>query len=181
MAKHLVFIGDSLTQWFDWQRRFPDYSVANLGISGEPVEGLLNRIYRIHTQIVSPDYIFLMTGINNIAMEQYDITLPYGKIVRNLTTWYKKSKVVIQGILPVTLELICNDAIKDANRHLSDIAQEYSAEYLDVYALFVDSRGNPIRGYLSDDSVHLSAEGYEVWADEVEKFLKNCRPSQKSS
>ncbi len=180
MAKHLVFVGDSLTQWFDWQQRFPDYSVANLGISGESVQGLLNRIYSIHEQTVGPDYIFLMTGINNIAMEQYDITLPYGKIVRNLTTWYKKSKIAIQSILPVKLLWISNDVIKDTNRHLADIAREYNTEYLDVYTLFVDSKGNPISGYLSDDGVHLAAKGYEVWADEVEKFLKNCNTWSKT-
>ncbi|MGE5172673.1 MAG: GDSL-type esterase/lipase family protein [Betaproteobacteria bacterium] len=172
MTKHLVFIGDSLTQWFDWQLRFPDYTVTNLGISGEPVEGLLERRDRIRAQIVNPDYIFLMTGINNIANEQYDIALPYREIVRNLTTWYKKSKVVVQSILPVTLEWISNNVIKDTNRHLEQIAREYGAEYLDVYSLFVDLRGNPRRGYLSDDGVHLSSKGYEVWADEVEWFLK---------
>ena len=31
-----------------------------------------------------------MTGINNIATEQYDIIPAYREIVRNLTTWYKQ-------------------------------------------------------------------------------------------
>ncbi len=104
MPKPLVFIGDSLTEWYDWQRRFPDYQVTNLGISGEPVEGLLDRRDRIRSQIDNPDGIFLMTGINNIAMEQYDIALPYREIVRNLTSWYKQTKLVVQSILPVELE-----------------------------------------------------------------------------
>ncbi len=172
MPKHLVFIGDSLTQWFDWRQRFPDYTVTNLGISGEPVEGLLDRRDRIRSQIENPDYLFLMTGINNIAMEQYDIAAPYREIVRNLTTWYKKSTVVVQSILPVMLEWISNNVIKDANRGLLQIAREYECEYLDLYSLFVDAKGNPKSGYLSDDGVHLAAKGYEVWANEVERFLR---------
>ena len=173
MKKHLVFIGDSLTEWFDWQRRFPDYTVTNLGISGEPIEGLLERRDRIRSQLDDPDTIFLMTGINNIAMEQYFITDSYQELVRNLTTWYKKATVVVQSILPVNLAWVSNNVIKDTNRGLVDIAREYNAEYLDVYSLFVDSKGNPKDAYLQDDGVHLSSKGYEAWANEVEKFLKN--------
>jgi lysophospholipase L1-like esterase len=173
MSKHLVFLGDSLTQWFDWQRRFPDDQVTNLGISGERVEGLIARRESIRSRIGSPDYIFLMTGINNIANGEYDITGPYREIVRNLTTWYKDSRVVIQSILPVALEWISNDVIRDTNRNLREIAREYHAEYLDIYGIFVDSEGNPRSGYLSDDGVHLAGKGYEAWANEVERFLKD--------
>ncbi len=45
--KNIVFIGDSLTGYFDWQKRFPDYDVKNLGIGGETVEGLMGRMDRI--------------------------------------------------------------------------------------------------------------------------------------
>jgi lysophospholipase L1-like esterase len=170
---NLVFLGDSLTEWFDWQRRFQQHHVTNLGISGEPVEGLLDRRERIRATIVNPDFIFLMTGINNLAMGQYDIIVPYREIVRNLTTWYKKAVLVIQSILPADLTWIDNTVVKDTNRQLEQIAGEHGASYLDIYSLFVDSEGNPYRGYLSDDGVHLASKGYDVWSNEVESFLKN--------
>ncbi len=118
MAGQLVFIGDSLTQWFDWQRRFPDYVVVNLGISGETVEGLLARRERIRSQIEVPEYVFLMSGINNIANEQYGMIESYREVVRNLVTWYKQSNVVIQSILPVDLHWINNSIISEVNRNL---------------------------------------------------------------
>ena len=59
-----------------------------------------------------------------------------------------------------------------ANRLLAEIAREHHADYLDVYSLFVDPQGNPKSEYLQDDGIHLSGKGYEVWADEVERFLK---------
>ena len=173
MRKHLVFIGDSLTQWCNWEQRLPGYTVTNLGISGETVEGLLARRERIRARIDDPDFIFLMIGINNIASDQYDIIAPYREIVRNLTTWYKRSTVVVQSILPVDLEWVSNTAIQDANRQLNAIAREYEAEYLDVFRLFVDAKGTPKNGFLSDDGVHLAERGYDVWAKEVERFLNN--------
>jgi lysophospholipase L1-like esterase len=145
--------------------------VTNLGISGETVEGLLARRERIRTQIDNPDFIFLMTGINNIATGQYDIVPPYREIVRNLTTWYTQSTVVVQSLLPVDSEWVSNDVILDINRLLEEIAREFSAVYLDVFRSFVDVKVTPKKGFLSDDGVHLANKGYDVWAREVERFI----------
>lgn len=175
MKKNLVFIGDSLTEWFDWQERFPAYRVLNLGISGETVDELLDRRDHIRSRIESPDIIFLMTGINNVLSEQYDITRPYAEIVRNLTTWYRGATVAVQSLLPVDMPWIRNDTIRTINRHLAEIAREHRAEYLDVYAAFIDAKGDPRPGLLSDDGVHLAGKGYEVWADAMERFLARHR------
>jgi lysophospholipase L1-like esterase len=170
---NLVFIGDSLTEWYDWQERFPAYRVMNLGISGETVEELLDRRDMLRERIDAPDILFLMTGINNILSERYDITVPYNEIVRNLTTWYKGAKIIVQSILPVDMPWINNDTIRTINRHLSDLAREHNAEYLDVYSHFVDENGRPIPGLLSDDGVHLAGRGYETWAKVVEIYLRS--------
>ncbi len=177
-GKTLVFLGDSLTQWFDWQRRFPAFRVLNLGIAGEPIEGLLGRRDAIRAKVRDPDFLFLMTGINNLAMEQYSIEAPFREIVRNLTTWYKKTGIVIQSILPVDLTWISNDLIQDVNRRLQGIAEEYGTAYLDVFSSFLDAQGEVRNGFVSDDGVHLTTKGYEAWAKTVEGFLSEttgCR------
>jgi lysophospholipase L1-like esterase len=172
---NLVFIGDSLTQWCDWEQRLPGHIVTNLGIAGETVEGLLARRERIRARILDPDFIFLMTGINNIATGERDIIKPYREIVRNLTTWYKKARTVVQSVLPADLEWIDNNDIRDINRLLEQIAREYGADYLDIYSRFVDPQGNPQHGYLSDDGVHLAGMGYDVWSKEVARFVNDQR------
>lgn len=42
--KKNVFIGNSLTEYFNWQQCFPDYHVINVGSAGETVEGLRGRM-----------------------------------------------------------------------------------------------------------------------------------------
>lgn len=174
--KKLVFIGDSLTEYFDWQSRLLEYDVVNLGISGETVEGLLGRIDIIISSINSsgktPDYIFIMTGINNIAMEDLAIIGSYRKIVSELSYKFKEAVIVVQSVLPVNLYWIDNSAIKAVNRAMKETANEFNnVEYLDVFSLFVDANGKPIKDYLLDDDVHLSDKGYDVWAKAVEGFL----------
>lgn len=169
--RSLVLIGDSLTEWYDWRRRFPEYDVTNLGISGETVEELLDLRSLIRTRAGSPDWVFLMSGINNILQERYQISGPYREIVRNFTSWWKKATIVVQSLLPVDYSWISNDSIRDINRQLRIIAGEQGVAYLDIYAAFVDPSGNVRRGLLSDDGVHLSSKGYDAWAEEVERFL----------
>jgi lysophospholipase L1-like esterase len=171
--RKLIFIGDSLTEYFNWQNRFSEYDAVNLGISGETVEGLLGRIDRIISSIKNPDYIFIMTGINNIAMEDFAIIGSYRKIVSELSYKFKEAVIVVQSVLPVNLYWIDNGAIKAANRALRETANEFNnVEYLDIFSLFVDANGKPIKDYLLDDGVHLSDKGYDAWAKEVEGFLR---------
>lgn len=178
MGRSLVFVGDSLTEWFDWQRRFPEYEVMNFGVAGEPVEGLLYRMDRILLGLQRPDVIFIMTGINNIAMEDYEITNTYRQIVNRFFSVFTKSVIVVQSILPVELSWVDNKHIRAQNESLKGIAKNFMAEYLDVYGLFIDSDGNTISEYLLEDGVHVSDKGYEVWSKAVEAFLKsfNSKP-----
>lgn len=172
MKKKLVFIGDSLTEWYDWGRRFPAYDVTNLGISGETVDEMLDRRSLIRSRAGTPDVVFLMTGINNVLQERYEITVPYGEIVRNLMTWWKRATVVVQSLLPVDYAWVSNDLIRDTNRRLQELARNAGADFLDLYEVFTDEEGKPRPGLLSDDGVHLAGKGYEVWAAVLEEYLR---------
>ena len=171
MKNKLLFIGDSLTEWFDWDRRFPAHDVVNLGISGETVEEMLDRRDLIRERAGSPDLVFLMTGINNVLQDRYAITGPYREIVRNFTTWWKSATVVVQSLLPVEYSWVGNDTIRDLNRALQAVARDAGAEYLDVHAAFMDNDGKVKPGLLSDDGVHLAAGGYELWSQVIEDYL----------
>jgi lysophospholipase L1-like esterase len=169
---NLVFIGDSLTEWHDWQKRFPGHRVLNLGISGETVEELFARLDNIRGTVKDPDAVFLMTGINNVLMERYDIGITYRKIIENFVTWWKGTRIVVQSLLPVEVPWIGNDLIRDINVGLEDVARECGVVYLDLFTAFIDAQGNPKNGFLSDDGVHLAIKGYEAWSKAVERFLR---------
>jgi lysophospholipase L1-like esterase len=144
----------------------------NLGIAGETTEGLLGRMDAVCASISGPDFIFLMTGINNIAMEEFGVTTPYREILKRLTSCFGRSEVVVQSILPVRLPWVKNERIAEINLSLRELAEQFAATYLDLYGLFTDSNGAPIAGYLLEDGVHLSAGGYARWADALEPFLQ---------
>ena len=168
----LLFIGDSLIEYFDWQERFPKDIVYNFGVSGETVEGLYARIEVIFSQIEEPDLIFIMSGINNLAMGDRTFVTTYRKIVRVLKERYPSSGIFAQSLLPVLFPWISNDDVRDMNRQLKKMAEEEDVSCLDIHSLFLDEGGKPVKEYLLDDGVHVSEQGYRVWSQEVEKHLK---------
>lgn len=167
--KELVFIGDSLTEYFDWQSRFAEYRVCNLGVAGESVEGLLERLPNTKLLFL-PDYIFVMTGINNLWRGYHSILPLYERVLHGMKAEFAGAGIVVQSILPVAMWLE-PDLILSINQSLRTMSSKLSIYYLDVHSLFLGPDGELIRSYLDIDGIHLTSEGYAVWADAVENFL----------
>ena len=131
----ILFLGHSLIEFFDWQDRFPDHRVANLGVAGESVEGLLSRIDRITTHHPSADLIFIMTGINNVAMEDFAFFDSYKKIIERLSNAYPDARIFIQSLLPILVDFIPDVSIRNVNVSLKELARETGVDYLELYRL----------------------------------------------
>ncbi len=168
----LLFIGDSLIEYFQWQERFPSHEVYNLGVAGETVEGLLYRLPEVVSNYKDPDFIFLMTGINNVAMEDLGFFNSYEGLLNVLKDSFPMAKIYIHSLLPVKIEFIDNALIRTVNEKLRSIAEGYGVHYMDLYRLFSDEQGEPKEGLLLDDGVHLSERGYEVWSKEIERHIQ---------
>jgi lysophospholipase L1-like esterase len=167
----ILFLGHSLIEFFDWQDRFPGYRVANLGVAGESVEGLLSRIGRITTRYPSADLIFIMTGINNVAMEDFAFFDSYKKIIKRLSNAYPDARIFIHSLLPTLLDFIPDVSIRNVNVSLKELARETGVDYLELYRLFVGADGSAVKDYLLDDGIHLSDKGYAVWSDVLEEII----------
>ena len=169
-ANRFLFMGDSLIEFFNWQERFPDRKIFNYGIAGETAEGLLARMPSIIARVQFPDLVMIMTGINNVAMEDYGFLSTYEKIITRLREAYGQAAIAITSLLPVDLFFL-GDAVPRVNRRLQDIAQNNNILYLDLYPLFIDENSRAITSCFEADGVHLSADGYEVWARALENIV----------
>ena len=170
--KKILFIGDSLIEFLDWSSKFPEHDIANLGISGETVAGLLSRLGGIIRKCPSADLIFIMTGINNVAMEDFDFLDSYLNVVEQLVSAYPQGRIFIHSLLPTLLPWVGNSSIQEVNRSLARIAEEKGTGYIDLYSRFVNEKGGPVKEYLLPDGVHLSDRGYAVWAEAIEGTIK---------
>lgn len=171
LSMRLLFIGDSLIEFFDWQSRFPGHEVHNRGLAGETVEGLQARLGTILSRTAAPDAVFIMTGINNLSMDDRGFLEAYRRILARLKQQYPSARIYINSLLPALLPFISNDDIRTANVQLRALAADTQVGYLDIHPLFLDDRGTPQPRLLLDDGVHLSDEGYAVWSAAIEKMI----------
>ncbi len=169
--KKLLFLGDSLIEYFSWAERFTGYDVHNLGIAGETVEGLASRLDRIFRDVKDPDIVFIMSGINNIAIGDPRFLNTYRAMVQKIKKAYPQAMVVVHSLLPVFFQFISNEDIKSVNSGLQRLASDERVKYLDLHTLFLDESGEPKRSCLLDDGVHVSGEGYGIWSSALEKLF----------
>lgn len=169
--KQLLFLGDSLIEYFDWADRFPEYDVYNLGIAGETVQGLSFRLDGIFRKVKDADMVLIMSGINSMAMGDAGIADIYRTIVQKIRQAYPSAGVVVNSLLPVLFPFIANEDIQRLNLELRQMAADEKILYLDIHSRFLDEKGRPVPALLMDDGVHVSGEGYSVWSGEIEKLL----------
>ena len=188
----IVFLGNSITEGGkDWNKMFGLNNIVNRGITGDITESMLARLNEIY--YYKPIKVFLLIGLNDV----FDGVVPYKQditperivnniyqIASNIKTYSQGTEIYIQTLLPINepqfrsvrgfypkhstpLEI----QINDINRKIIEKNDDNGYKVIDLYSLFVDNDGR-MKEELSKDGVHLNDEGYKVWANHVEKFVK---------
>jgi lysophospholipase L1-like esterase len=168
---NILFLGDSLIEYFDWQARFPGHRIGNFGIAGESVQGLLSRVMNIKESFSDAGMAIVMSGINNIAMGDDDFIRFYRLVIERLQSSYPEAHIMACSLLPVNMDFISNDTIIRVNKALYELVKETGIEWLNIFERFIDTRGGVITEYLLEDGVHVSNEGYAVWSKAVDEII----------
>ncbi len=168
--QNILFIGDSLIEFFDWQARFSEHSVVNLGRSGETVQELAYRSQHVDVDEPEPDWVFIMIGTNNVTMDDYSFIPSYENIIDTLKEKFPAATIVVTGLFPMRLSWVGEDAVPRLNELLQEMAFAKKCLFMDGCQVFAQSIEGVGRCFF-EDGVHLSDHGYDLWAAEVEKFL----------
>lgn len=173
--KDIVFLGNSITFWAEWNELLGNRHVKNRGIPGDTSFGVLERLDEVTSG--KPAKVFLLIGINDLARNiPADVLLRnFSRIIRRMKSESASTRIYIQTILPTnnSFNKLPNHCNKDAlirklNSELLKLAQEEHVFFIDLYSHFADQTGK-LKKELTWDGVHLTQEGYEKWAD----ILKN--------
>lgn len=170
--KKLLLLGDSLIEFFNWQARFPAYEVTNAGVAGETVQGLLRRLRHSLPEGATPNWVCVMIGTNNLAMEDYGFMQAYGELVALLRKNYPQAAIILSSILPIQLPWLAESALTGINQQIRNLAAAQDRiYYLDLYAEFKKNLDPGSRSLFDSDGVHLSDEGYTLWSQVLQEKL----------
>ena len=169
-GEHIVFIGNSITNMFEWRDGFGNASVLNRGISGAYSHEVLDNL---ESYIVGkPKKIFLMIGTNDLGTEGIDYpdypATRVRKIVNRIRRELPETELYVQSILPSTSGRRTASNIKKTNDLLRQICDETGATYIDLFSKLAASGSNNMPGTYTYDDLHLTAMGYSVWCKAIE-------------
>lgn len=157
----IVFIGDSITEQAEWIEMFPGLPIRNRGISADTTTGVLDRIEQITA--IKPAAVFLLIGTNDVTVKVKDseILANIEEILKKLRAAAPECQIYVTGILPRKKKRAAH--LKALNVAIVAVAGRYGATSVDLWPVLTDANG-AIRPEFSNDALHLSGAGYQLWA-----------------
>jgi|SRR5690554_3271556 len=169
--KQIVFLGDSLTDFYQIEEFFHDYKVYNRGIASDTTKGVLDRL-EDNVISIQPRKVFLQIGTNDYIRRNNDyIFTNIIEIVNRLKNSIEDVKVYIISLYPVNHKAKVysrffttvrnNKTIRALNERLKEYCENNNLSYIDVHSHLVDSKGNLEKKY-TVEGLHINYEGYDV-------------------
>ena len=168
----LIFIGDSITEQWRWGAGAPVWKkhfeerALNFGLGSDKTQHVVWRLQNIPLTDWSPKVAVVLIGTNNTGDTPADIAAGVQAVITATKAKFAGIKVVVISILP---NARATEKMAAANRVIALHADDQTVFYLDLTAKFPPTGDN--WAGLSRDKLHLSPEGYEVWAAELEALL----------
>ena len=176
----MILIGDSITHGWEgqgkkiWEQYYTKRNAVNLGIGGDRTQHVIWRLDNGNIKGISPKAAVVMIGTNNSGNNTpQEIADGLKVITKQLREKLPKTKVLLLGIFPR------GENSKDKRRQVNEKANaifknladgEY-VHYLDIGEKFLEDDGTLSRKIMPD-LLHLSVEGYTIWAESIEPTLK---------
>jgi beta-glucosidase len=183
----LLFIGDSITQGWEgagqdaWAKHYAKRNAVNLGIGGDRTQHVLWRLDHGNVEGISPKLAVLMIGTNNsngTDNTAEEIGAGIEAIVNKLRAKLPQTKILILAVFPRREK---PDPQREKNTKASQIAAKLADNqtvfYQDIGDKFLMPDGT-LTKEIMPDFLHLSPQGYEIWASAIEPIVAKLMGEQ---
>jgi lysophospholipase L1-like esterase len=182
----VYFVGDSITRRWgatdypdflaNWRRNFHGWNAADFGWGGDTTQNVLWRLENGELDGVNPKVIVVMAGTNNVGpaggddAKAADVARGVKAILDVCRRKAPAAVIVLMGITPRNDTMAAVATINRINDRIARFADGKTVRYLNVNDKLAD-RDGVLRAGMSPDRLHLSAKGYQVWADALKPIL----------
>ena len=176
----VVLIGDSITHHWGGapSSRLRDgekvlksdlaaYRTLNLGFGHDRTQNAIWRLQNGEIDGITPDWVVIHIGTNNISDRNTPAEIMAGirVICEEVQKRTPKARVVLMSILPRQRQGVhpLRKTLAELNQLIAAYATEQKLVHLDIGKQFLAANGD-IPRELMPDALHLSADGYRIWA-----------------
>ncbi|HVC93557.1 MAG TPA: GDSL-type esterase/lipase family protein [Pirellulales bacterium] len=176
----VIFLGDSITHGWEgneaqpiWDKYFAPRKAMNAGIGGDRTQHVLWRLEHGNIEGIKPKVAVIMIGTNNSGSDSSeDIAAGITAIVERLRKELPEIKILLLGIFPRGPD--ADDRLRKTNIGANQIVKELDdgkrVHYLDLSDKFLEADGS-LSKEIMPDLLHLSARGYQIWAESIDGKL----------
>ena len=172
----VLFIGDENTAGWNrggkavWASRYAKLDAANFSYN-DRIEQMLWRIANGELDGISPKVVILEIGTDNNNDRAAKITAGVTAIVKQINEKLPQAKLLLLGIFPRGTHETDHLRKKMAAVN-AELAKLSNVSYLEIWEPFLAEDGS-IPKEVMPDALHLSARGYQIWADAMQPTLDN--------
>ena len=172
----LVFLGDSITAGWGgngkevWAKAFSAYKPVNFGIGGDRTQHVLWRIENGELEKIKPKAAVVMIGTNNVGADPAEgIAKGVTRIIETIRAKQPQAKILLLAVFPRGEKAENNPGrakLKQVNDVIAKLDDGKNIFFLDIGAKFMQPDGS-LTKEIMPDFLHLSAAGYQIWADAI--------------
>ena len=166
LQSEIVMLGNSITYEGAWSELMQGLEIANRGIPGDRVEGMIRRLPSVVA--LKPRTVVIMAGINNILQNEtaYDVAQKYIILIDSCRTF---AETIVCSTLLTAGYTSANDEVVELNTIISQYCNEQHICWIELNALLAPD--GILRDEFTYDGLHLTAEAYDVWTRELAPHL----------
>jgi len=182
----VYFIGDSITRRWGaldypellehWTDTFFGWNAANFAWGGDRTQNILWRLENGELEGVEPRVFVIQAGTNNLPDFEdpnraiNEVTDGIAAIVEACRLHAANAEIVLTGLFPRNDLPGAIPLVRAINERLREIAQHENLSYIDIGERLADRTGR-LNASVTTDGLHLSLDGYRVWADSLSTTL----------
>lgn len=168
----LVLYGDSLMEGWEHMGRhalaqsFGTYETVVMGMGGDGTPHALWRAKNGNFKNLRPRVVVIMIGTNDLeSQSEQEIVDGITAVAQAVNAITPDSKILLLGLFPRGEDRAhhLRAPIQRVNEGMQKLADDETIYYRDFGALLLDEDGTA-RREIQPDHLHLSREGYRVWA-----------------
>ncbi|OED59280.1 GDSL-type esterase/lipase family protein [Acholeplasma laidlawii] len=175
----VIFIGDSMIEFFNLKRYLPTLNALNRGVAGATTKLILDNLDIILGKI-NPKSIFISIGSNDLVLLEYSVFNTFNSITKVLEMlslrfpsaklYYLSTTPVVSTNHPLYKKIYIggrtNGELKSINYKVMNYARSNDITYIHQFDDLLDTEGYLNTNY-TYDGIHLNPKGYEVYAKNI--------------
>ncbi|MBC7529067.1 MAG: hypothetical protein H7308_16150 [Chthonomonadaceae bacterium] len=188
----LYFVGDSIVRRWgcsdpqyaellqNWNANFFGWNAGNFGWGGDKIENILWRMERGELEGVNPKVIVILAGTNNLDfgtqgsddLTVAGVTQGIEALLRVCRAKAPHATILLTALFPRNDHADAIPTINRINVNLSFLEDRKTIRFLNINKRLADKAGLLFEGVMnSEDKLHPTVRGYEIWADGLKPLL----------